>query len=236
MIKTWKELFQQEKSKTYYQVMMKTLEDDKEEIVGGFPGNVMQPFKQTPLDRVKVVIPAVCPALSGADGLAWSNEKMTPSLQNIFIEVMLDCYKEQADRPIEEIFSPDLSSWASQGVFLMNLSPTVRNDGSDDQEIWRPFMQEVMETLYAQQRHIIWLLWGDEVINFCNSDTGGYWGNVQQNPQHKVLRSPGTPHPRLADKYWHGNGHFSHVNAHLYMCREEPIVWMNKQEEVVNAS
>lgn len=236
--RTWKELFQAEKDKAYFKLIFSTLEQERgQDNIYPAEEDIFRAFKETPLEQVRIVVlgqdPYHTPGI--ADGLAFSSRTgvIPPSLRNIFTEILRSCYpeKKQVDgipQPLEELFSTDLTAWAQQGVLLLNTALTVRQgEPGSHSALWKPFIQEVLETLYGQDRPILWLLWGKHACDICHTATGGFWGRVDCNPVHRVVQSA-HPSPLSADKGFHGNGHFAYANAHLYMCGYEPINWMNK--------
>ena len=86
------------------------------------PKNFFKSFEICPYDKVKVVILGQDPyhTPDAANGLAFSvdkNQKLPPSLKNIFKEIKNDVGVQN------EI--GDLTKWAKQGVLLLNSSLTV---------------------------------------------------------------------------------------------------------------
>ena len=85
---------------------------------------VFECFNRTPVDQVKVVIIGQDPyhGFGQAHGLSFSvqgKQKLPPSLKNILKEL-------QSEFPDFVSSGGDLSSWAEQGVLLMNAILTVR--------------------------------------------------------------------------------------------------------------
>src|SRR5699024_11828096 len=86
---------------------------------------VFNAFRLTPLSQVKVVILGQDPyhGVGQAHGLSFSvppGVTQPPSLRNIFKELEKEI--ESFQKPI----SGDLTSWAEQGVLLLNATLTVR--------------------------------------------------------------------------------------------------------------
>jgi uracil-DNA glycosylase len=167
-----------------------------------------QAFNLTTPNDVKVVILGQDPyhGFGQAHGLAFSvkntgitNTKIPPSLRNIFKELI----KEEMLSKLP--LSGDLSSWAKQGVFLLNNTLTV-SDGQPNSHLhigWSMFTDLVIQSL-QQQPFIIYCLWG----NFAQKKT-----TLLKNPQHVILTA-GHPSP-LSVRYFSGCGHFSKINQLL---------------------
>lgn len=103
----------------------------------------------------KVVILGQDPYHNGsADGLAFSSqEKKTPkSLINIF---------KTLDEQGFECKTPNLESWAKQGVLLLNTSfSVVKGKANSHSSLWPEFTRELI-TYISNTFNPIWLLWGN---------------------------------------------------------------------------
>ena len=75
------------------------------------------------------------------------------SLKNIFKELQADL-----DKPIPT--SGNLSSWARQGVLLLNATLTVREGeaGSHQNKGWEQFTDAVIDKVSKQKEHLVFLL------------------------------------------------------------------------------
>lgn len=164
--------------------------------------------------NVKVVIIGQDPyhVCGQADGLAFSchNGTPQPSLKNIFKEI-------ESDLGIEMSGSTDLSSWAKQGVVLLNTSLTVieHKPASHSNELWHTFTTEIVKILNEQTQPIVFMLWGNHAKSFLPLLT---------NPNHLVLQSA-HPSPFSAYSGFFGCKHFSKCNQFLSSHGVEPIDW-----------
>ena len=149
-----------------------------------------------------------------ANGLSFSvtgEAPHPPSLVNIFRELQNDVQK-----PYPE--SGDLSSWARQGVLMLNATLTVRSSqaGSHQGKGWEQFTDGVIKKISENYEGIVFMLWG------------GFAGKKQKLidlEKHHVLLS-GHPSPLSANRgYWFGNRHFSQCNKLLEQEGRSPIVW-----------
>ena len=75
---------------------------------------------------------------------------------NIFKEIEVDLGKPYPN-------SGDLSSWANQGVLLLNATLTVRASpaGSHQGKGWEQFTDAVIEKISQQREGVVFLLWAD---------------------------------------------------------------------------
>jgi len=181
------------------------------------PGNqIFAALDACPFENVKVVILGQDPyhGPGQANGLCFSvheGVKHPPSLINIFKEL-------QTDLGLNYPRSGDLSSWASQGVLLLNATLTVeaRKAGSHQNKGWETFTDRIVELLNTERENLVFMLWG------------GYAkrkGKHINTSKHLVLQS-GHPSPLSANKgHWFGNQHFSMCNLYLEQNGIEPIHW-----------
>jgi len=119
---SWKLVLKEEFNKPYFIQLVNHIKTEKEQGKLIYPkgSNIFNAFNKTPLDKVKVVILGQDPyhGPNQAHGLSFSVQKgipFPPSLQNIFKEL-------QRDTGTPYPSHGDLSSWAQEGVFLLNAS------------------------------------------------------------------------------------------------------------------
>ncbi len=179
------------------------------------PGKLMfNAFNKTPFDKVKVVILGQDPyhGPGQAMGLSFSVPKgieIPGSLRNIYKELRLDIGFDAPDHG-------DLTSWAEQGVFLLNAMLSVRHKspGSHAKMGWQFFTDEVIRQLSAGREHLVFLLWG----NFARSKK-----TLVDEKKHLVLESA-HPSPLTGNQFFN-NHHFSQTNAFLKSHNILPINW-----------
>ena len=124
--------------------------------------NVYNAFKLTELKDLKAVIVGQDPYynLGQANGLSFSvnpGVKLPPSLLNIYKELNIEY-----GYPISK--NGDLSSWARQGVLLLNASLTVESGlpNSHYSLGWQEFTDDVIKIIDEKvNRPIVYLLWGN---------------------------------------------------------------------------
>lgn len=167
-------------------------------------------FTETPLDTVRVVIVGQEPhhGQGQAMGLSFSVPRgvsVPPSLQNIL--------KEAGAWPSTH---GDLTSWAKQGVFLLNSSLTVveAKPLSHQNLGWERFTDAVIRAINRERKGVIFLLWGEAQAKAKFVDTG----------RHFVLTA-GNPSPLSYEKVFKRCGHFKKVNELLCAQGEQEITW-----------
>lgn len=214
---SWKEVLKDEFESEYFKKIKQFLVDEKKQYSIFPKGNeIFSAFDLTPFYSVRVVIIGQDPyhGINQAHGLCFSvldGVEHPPSLKNIFKEI-------QNDLGCEYPKSGNLSSWAEQGVLLLNATLTVReNQANSHQHIgWQLFTDAVIQKLSTERSGIVFLLWGGFAQKKgCKIDTS----------KHYVLKS-GHPSPLSANKgHWFGNKHFSKTNEILLQMKTAPINW-----------
>jgi len=126
-----------------------------------YPGTVFRALEFNPPEAVRVVILGQDPyhGPGQAQGLAFSvahgQRKLPPSLRNILKEVAADTGAASTCRD-------DLSSWARQGVLLLNSALTVE-DGAPQSHAgrgWEALTDALLACVVAQPAPVVFMLWG----------------------------------------------------------------------------
>lgn len=176
---------------------------------------IFSALNYTPFDKLKVVIIGQDPyhGKDQANGLAFSvpqGFKTPPSLRNIHKELMNDL-------GINNFNQTDLSSWAKQGVLLLNSTLTViHNKPNSHQDIgWEKFTDTIIKKIVSKKKGIIFLLWGK---------------NAQRktkliNKRNHFILDASHPSPLSAYKSFLGCKHFSLTNSLLIRNKQKPINW-----------
>src|SRR6185312_10512501 len=159
---SWKEVLKEEFHKVYFQNIVTFLKAEKasKKIIYPPGSLIFNAFKQTPFEKVKVVIIGQDPYHNKyqAHGLSFSVPEgipKPPSLLNIFKEL-------NSDLGIEIPENGNLEKWTQQGVLLLNTSLTVRENepGSHSQIGWLQFTDQIIKKISDEKEGIIFLLWG----------------------------------------------------------------------------
>lgn len=172
-------------------------------------------FTHTPLDQVKVVILGQDPyhGEEQAHGLCFSVKPgvaVPPSLQNIYKEI-----HAELGLPIPR--HGHLTSWADQGVLLLNsvLSVECARAASHQGKGWERFTDRVIDTVNKGREGVVFMLWGAYAQRK---------GAIIDTQRHCVLKAP-HPSPLSAYRGFFGCGHFAAANDYLRGRGETPIDW-----------
>jgi uracil-DNA glycosylase len=213
---SWKKVLSNEFNSAYFDNIRKVLYEAKAQNTVIYPPGklIFNAFNSTPFREVKVVIIGQDPYHNPgqAMGLSFSVPKgvrVPPSLKNIFKEIADDIGCTIPDHG-------DLSSWAAQGVFLLNAMLTVEhNKPSSHNKIgWQTFTDRVIQVLSEERSNLVFLLWGRFAQNKAK---------LIDETKHLVLQS-NHPSP-LAGKSFFGNHYFSKTNEYLIRHHIKPIAW-----------
>jgi uracil-DNA glycosylase len=176
---------------------------------------IFNAFWKTPFPMVRVVILGQDPyhGPRQAHGLSFSVQKgihPPPSLQNIFREL-------NADLGIQAPNHGDLTSWAEQGVLLLNSVLTVRHRSANSHRNkgWEQFTNNVIRQLNDKRQNIVFLLWGRQA---------GEKSQMIDGRKHLILKSS-HPSPYSADRGFFGSRPFSKINKYLQFHNQKPINW-----------
>ena len=177
--------------------------------------NMFTAFNLTPFNNVKVVILGQDPYHGNeqAHGLSFSVQdgiKQPPSLKNIFKEL-------SSDLDLSMPVSGNLSSWAKQGVLLLNATLSVRagKAGSHQKRGWEQFTNRVIREISDKKENVIFLLWGRFAQNKAE---------LIDKKKHYILKAS-HPSPFSAYSGFFGCKHFSKTNEILKSQDVEKINW-----------
>ena len=214
---SWKDALESEFEKDYF----KNLTDFvRSEYLSGktiYPAakNIFNAFNLCPLDNVRVVIIGQDPYHEPhqAHGLCFSVEsgvRLPPSLINIYKEI-------ESDLGRKSVTNGDLSSWARQGVLLLNSTLTVQEHVATSHagKGWEIFTDAVIRVLAQKREHVVYMLWG----SFAQKKA-----SIVDENKNLVLKSA-HPSPLSAYNGFFGNHHFSRANEYLVQNGGAPIEW-----------
>ena len=212
----FKQIIEKEKQKKYYK-QLKIKIDQEYEHYTIYPSrrDIFKCLNLTPYDKVKVVILGQDPyhEAGQANGLCFSVHKgipIPPSLQNIYLELYHDLGCSIPNHG-------DLTSWARQGVLLLNNVLTVRAHQANSHRNlgWEQLTLNIIRYLNLRQDPIVFILWGK---------------NAQEKEKyidtsrHLVLKSS-HPSPYSAHYGFFGSRPFSKTNEFLIKIGKKPIDW-----------
>lgn len=180
------------------------------------PSQLFRAFRETPLSSVRVVILGQDPyhEPDQADGMCFSvpdGFPIPPSLCNIYKELQSDL-----EHPSKNS-SGDLSSWAKQGVLLLNTVLTVRRGSaaSHRNQGWEAFTSAAIRTVDAMETPVVFVLWGRDARSKKS---------ILSHPSHLIIESE-HPSPLSAWRGFFGSHPFSAINAYLTKNHYPPIQW-----------
>ena len=212
----WQQPLEVEFKKPYYKdLYKKVLEEYRSRQIFPNPDDIFNAFHLTPLKDVKVGILGQDPYHNDgqAHGLCFSvkpDVEVPPSLVNIYKEL-------QDDLGCRIPNNGYLVKWAKQGVLMLNTVLTVRaHQANSHRGIgWEQFTDAVIRAVDAQDRPIVFLLWGRPAQ---------MKKSMLHNPKHLILEAP-HPSPLSAYRGFFGCKHFSQTNAFLEKNGLAPIDW-----------
>ena len=182
--------------------------------------DIFHAFQCTKLNKVKVVIIGMDPypqmievkgeIVPRAVGMSFSvrrEDEIPKSLINIYKEL---------DESVDNFNKPDhgdLTSWALQGVLLLNASLTVKEGkpGSHG-TIWHGFLKKIIKWIISERPKTLWVLWGNDA------------GKLGQLIGQKAPKLTGVHPVAFGDKF-KGCDHFNQINEYLKKIGEEKIDW-----------
>lgn len=215
---TWQDTLSGEKQKPYFAQLIARTKAEREagKIIYPPQSDVFNALKLTALAEVKVVILGQDPyhGPNQAHGLCFSvlpGIKTPPSLVNIYKELASD---------IEGFVIPNhgtLTSWAEQGVLLLNTVLTVEqgNAHSHAKWGWETFTDKVVDVVNEHGENVVFLLWGSHAQKKGK--------HINRN-KHHVLHAP-HPSPLSAHRGFLGCKHFSQTNTYLTGKGKKPVHW-----------
>lgn len=212
----WDKLLLEQFTQPYYLRLRQYLiqEYRKKEIYPA-PNEIYTALKLTTYKKTKVVILGQdpYPGPDQAHGLAFSVKpqvNIPRSLMNIFKELHSDL---QCSIPN----SGSLTTWAQQGVLLLNTVLTVRahQPRSHHNQGWENLTDYIIKVLNQKTEPIVFLLWGNDAKKKQSLITNSY---------HLILTAA-HPSPLSASRGFFGCRHFSQTNAFLSKQGHQPIDW-----------
>ena len=217
----WNLFFTGELSKSYWELLSIFIESERAAYeIYPPPNEVFAAFFATPLQNVKVVIVGQDPyhQPGQAHGLSFSvntNVASPPSLRNIFTELLSDVNVDRFQHPAKG----NLTSWAEQGVLLLNTTCTVRRGeaGSHSGKGWEEFTTAALRLVAETHEHVVFILWGKHAQSLK--------AHLESNGHHHTLIESPHPSPLSAYRGFFGSRPFSRANEALIQNGQVPIAW-----------
>lgn len=194
-----------------------------------FPQNSMlfRAFQLTPFEAVKVAFINSEPDASGrCDGLAFSDSNWRKTDKGISMAQapLMQCINAALNETYPTHFSVDvmdgdMSRWAEQGVFLYNVSLTVRKGSLGSHfELWEYFSTKTISALNGHQNPIVFVFFGKHGKKYEHLITDAR--------HHKIF----VEHPYTAiyaqKRAWNHENFMRTVNQKIHEWKQEPsIMW-----------
>jgi uracil-DNA glycosylase len=213
---SWLAELARETRKPYWAELARFVTDERKKATIFPPAaDVFNAFRFTPLDKVKVLLLGQdpYPGVGQAHGLCFSvrpGVRLPGSLRNIYQEL-------QDDLGISPVNHGYLAEWARRGVLMLNACMTVR-EGAPNSHAgrgWEQFTDAAIRAVNAQQRTIVFLLWGA----FAQRKI------PLIDPNRHVVVKSAHPSPLSAANGFFGSKPFSKINAALTAAGLAPIDW-----------
>lgn len=214
---TWDDFFKEEEKKEYYQNLISQV-NKAYETTTVFPpkDKIFNAFSLTPLENTKVVLLGQDPyhGAGQAQGLAFSTPveiKNPPSMRNILKEIQEDIGKASTCE------HGDLTSWAEDGVLLINAILTVEESKAKSHHKmgWEIFTDNLIKFISANCKDIVFILWGSSAIKK---------EKIIDISKHHILKGV-HPSPLSAYRGFFGCKHFSKTNEILEKIGRKQINW-----------
>lgn len=214
---TWDDFFTEEEKKEYYQNLMSQV-NKAYETTTVFPpkDKIFNAFSLTPLENTKVVLLGQDPyhGAGQAQGLAFSTPveiKNPPSMRNMLKEIQEDLGKASTCE------HGDLTSWAKDGVLLINAILTVEEAKAKSHHKmgWEIFTDNLIKFISGNCKDIVFILWGSSAIKK---------EKIIDSTKHHILKGV-HPSPLSAYRGFFGCKHFSKTNEILNRLGKEEINW-----------
>jgi uracil-DNA glycosylase len=213
--KNWDNVLKDEYNKDYFKRLRSFLKKEySTKICYPKKEEIFNALKYTNYEDVKVVILGQDPyhGENEAHGFCFSVRnavRRPPSLNNILKELYDDLKIVRKEN--------ELTSWAEQGVLLLNSVLTVVKDTplSHRGIGWEEFTDSIIKKINEKDSTVVYILWG----SYARSKK-----YLITNPKHYVIESA-HPSPLSANKGFFGSKPFSKTNEILIKNNIKPINW-----------
>ena len=176
-------------------------------------------FKYFDIDYLNVVILGQDPyhQPNQAHGLAFSTfDKTIPaSLRNIYNELK----HELCINNSPQLKTGNLTSWAEQGVLLLNTCLTVKKDRPNiHKDLWKHITDKIIQEITKKKsKHLVYLLWGK------NAESKAKYIDKKNN----FVFISSHPSPLSANRGgWFKTYQFILANEYLSALKLQPIDWL----------
>ena len=217
------------------QRLLKQVEEMRaEEVIYPVQNLILNALATTAPEEVRVVILGQDPyhEPGQAMGLSFSvpeGQQLPPSLRNIYKEMA-------ADLGVEAPTSGDLSSWAAQGVLLLNTTLTVRQGAPNSHSKlgWQVLTGYVIRRCMELPQPVVFMGWGKPALKLIEDARAA----ASCDTSNKFCLASTHPSPLSANRAssdipaFMGSRPFSQANVLLEQNNAMPIQWTSVAEVV----
>lgn len=212
---SWLNILQSEGKKSYFSKILDNLKKFSiSHTIYPKQTDMFRAFEYFNIAETKVVILGQDPYHTEgvADGLSFSTRSdiTPPSLKNIFEEL-------KKDYPQAKIETNSLTSWAKQGVLLLNSVLTVNKGeaGSHKKIGWEIFTKKCLEEVVIKSQNAVFIVLGNDAKNIIYS--------LEKTPKNMIVLS--HPSPLGAHHSFKNGKLFIKTNELLIKSGLNPINW-----------
>lgn len=180
--------------------------------------NIFNCFKYFNIEDTRVVILGQDPyhGEGQANGLAFAvnnNIKTPPSLKNILKKLC------------DPVTDSTLTSWAKQGVLLLNCGLTVKEKTPRSYlKLWKPFTISLLSHIAKHSNNTVFVSWGGFALDIYSN----VQPDIYPNKNHKILICS-HPSPLGCSKKMKGYPSFNEFNTFMeinkFLGEERAIIW-----------
>ena len=180
---------------------------------------LFKPFIECELENLKIIIIADKPYndIGIADGLAFSCNNAS-NFRSREYNTLMDAINKSVykGKKVKQDFDRDLSRWSHQGILLLNQSMTTGlTSHLGHKDIWKPFINYVIDMLIARKQEYIWILMGNDCQDLAD---------LLEDENLIQIEHPTSVHHSM-EQPWDYKDVFNECNKKLKELGKEPIEW-----------
>lgn len=173
-------------------------------------------FEECPYSELKVIMITQDPYPKAgiADGIAFSSSntgEVPASLRFMFKDIEETVYTDGYE------WNPDLARWSNQGVLMLNTALTTSTGKIGMHvELWRPFIDFLMDVLAHSNSGLVYVFLGDKGREWAKTVPGNNFKFFATHPATAAYRE---------QKLWDSGNMFNQINQILQKNYDTKIEW-----------
>jgi uracil-DNA glycosylase len=212
---SWRKHLNAEREKPYFEELERFVTDEQERYtVYPPPDKIFTALKLTSYKDTRVLLLGQDPYIrpGQAHGLCFSvedkNQPIPPSLRNVYKELKDDVGVEPPDHA-------NLTSWAKQGILMLNVVLTVRagQSNSHKNKGWETFTDKIIQLVSQKPETVVFVLWGNDAKKKIP---------LIDQERHRIVQGA---HPSPLARGFLGSRPFSKINQALKEANRGEIDW-----------